>query len=105
MGIRLLIAQPEPCVRCLQIPDLLAPFSFQLKHAAPAKAPEQRRIKRLTPFDIGHDQVEMMDPTGLHRAMLRPSRRPVTRRASSANEHGAVGLEDEEPHGLGQDGS
>jgi hypothetical protein len=115
MGIRLLLAQPEPCVRCLQIPDLLAPFSFELKHAAPAEAPEQRRIERLAPFDIGHDQVEMMDPTRLHGSMLSPRAPGYLRKSTSptsaacsrrviVDEHRAVRLEDEEAHGLGQDG-
>src|SRR5205809_601545 len=56
-GVRigLLLSQPEPRVRSLQIPDLLAALSFEFKYATPAQTSEKTGIERFAPLDIGDD--------------------------------------------------
>src|SRR5437588_2204792 len=72
VGIGLLLPQPQPCVRSLQIPDLLAAFPFEFEYATPAETPQKRGVEGFAPLHVAHDEVEMMDPTRLHMAMLRP---------------------------------
>src|SRR5438132_11542056 len=70
VGIGLLLSQPQPRVRSLQIPDLLAAFPFALEYAAPAETPQKRGVEGFAPLHVAHDDVEMMDPLRLHMAML-----------------------------------
>ena len=95
MRIRLFLAEAEPGVRGLQVPDRLATLALELEHAAPAETAKKRGVESLAPINIGDNEIQVVNPSRLHRSMLLGElnedfvRRVlvVTRRWSGAGRH------------------
>ncbi len=70
MRLRLFLAQAEPGVRGLQVPDHLATLALEFEYRSPAETAKELGVEALAASNVGDYEIEVMNPSRLHPAML-----------------------------------
>jgi len=70
MGLRLFLAEAEPGVRGLQVPDHLATLALEFEYSAPTETAKKLGVKTLAASNVGDYEIEVVNPSRLHPAML-----------------------------------